>query len=155
MEAGPWAGVLDAGGIPACSRWLSAATPPVAAPQKERILKGCQPRLGTLRMVLGTPRLASLQDAERLMNIGIRWCRCAQPPATRFHPSGMMHTRGHSRRNASKRDIDRRTPHQLPPTRSLPSPSILSKNACPDSACTSRIPPDINSSAVSQSSQAS
>ena len=35
-------GGLDAGGIAAISRWLSAAIPPENTPQKNRILKGCQ-----------------------------------------------------------------------------------------------------------------
>ena len=35
---------LDAGGIPACSRWLSAATPPVPGFRRLASRQGCQPR---------------------------------------------------------------------------------------------------------------
>ena len=52
----PCEAIVDAGGIPACSRWLSEATPPVGEhTMNSCILKGCQPR--------GVPRRAQNNQA--------------------------------------------------------------------------------------------
>jgi len=86
---------LDAGGIPACSRWLSArhhryrgldALHPGRDASHARMPTG--PRCGSSTEVVWT-ELAPLQGAGRSWSVGFRWCRCAQPPATGLDPSGI------------------------------------------------------------------
>ncbi len=53
---------LHPGGMPAISRWLSAATPPEMKPPTNAPRPGCQPR-GITANELGTTAIAAL-DAE-------------------------------------------------------------------------------------------
>ncbi len=84
---------VEAGGFSARSRWLSAAIPPDHCD-----LHRLHPGRGasdfgkcrglTLLISAKSHLLASLQDANNRLDL-IRWCRCAQPPATGCHASGM------------------------------------------------------------------
>jgi len=93
---GGWTqGISDAGGIPAGSRWLSAATPPVTGSRGIASRQGCQPRQDVDRTPLRfldrgfLDAAGTLRGVGRSSGVGLRWCRCAQPPATRFDPSGI------------------------------------------------------------------
>ena len=44
----------DAGGIVACSRWLSPAAPPALDSKAPRVPAGCQPSRSTLAMEIGS-----------------------------------------------------------------------------------------------------
>ncbi len=57
-------------GVTAISRWLSVVVAPVLMPSG------------------GSPRYAR-PSLTRRVTAANRWCRCAQPPANRCHPSGM------------------------------------------------------------------
>ena len=95
-------------GVTDISRWLSAATPPVTSHWTDSLHPEGMPEVRTTRSERCS--LPSLRDG---INVGliIRWCRYAQPPANRYHPSGMAdsprlgeHNRRHSRRGASCRN---------------------------------------------------
>ena len=76
-------GHLEAGDFAAISRWLSAATPPEK--DEDPLHPGRDVSLA--RNGCG-PLLASLPGCEEAW-CRDRWCRCAQPPANGFHPSGI------------------------------------------------------------------
>jgi hypothetical protein len=86
----------EASGFQARSRWLSEATPPVSdgsivASWRDAILG---------RLAAGTPT-----GVQGEWDPGIRWCRCAQPPATGFHASGMPPLRRSNERPGRKRNF--------------------------------------------------
>ena len=82
--------IPEPGGFKAISRGLrrTAPTPPDRTPHGSRIPEGCQPaRLLTERHRL--PRDAATPDGVVSLPSGYRGCRSAQPPANRWHPSGI------------------------------------------------------------------
>ncbi len=73
-------------GMVAISRWLSAATSPESGRLKKFDPGGVVAYHATCVRRFG--KLASRRDALR-KEVCYRWCRCAQPPANRWHPSGI------------------------------------------------------------------
>ncbi len=63
VGASSWPVGLDAGGIPACSRWLSAATPPVPGFRRLASRQGCQPRQDADPTPFAVPRRGCLDGA--------------------------------------------------------------------------------------------
>ncbi len=76
-----WICLSYAGGIQACSRWLSSAIPPDPA------LTNRSTPDGVPRTLLGWMWPPS--RVWRILYVRSRWCRFAQPPATGWHPCGM------------------------------------------------------------------
>jgi hypothetical protein len=84
----------EPGGFKAISRWLSAATPPVADENASRIPSGCQRAWHHTARGTNRAALRSLRDRIPFDHL-IRWCRSflAQPPANGWHPVGMAEAR--------------------------------------------------------------
>jgi hypothetical protein len=81
----------QAGGLPAISRWLSAAKPPEARDETQCIPEGCQRGAGVRKRFRDGPirnGLRSLRD-RMIRACRFRGCRKAQPPANGSHPFGM------------------------------------------------------------------
>jgi hypothetical protein len=86
------AGVIpEPGGFGAISRWLrsNATIPPVAWRKMSRIPEGCQRARDGGEMATDCEGLRSLRDRIRFVDAN-RGYRAAQPPANRWHPSGMI-----------------------------------------------------------------
>ena len=82
------------GGFSAISRWLSEAraTPPDCRRMKTRIPEGCQQMRSGAGWAMIGEALRSLRDRAICGRV-VRGCRSAQPPANRWHPSGMAAAR--------------------------------------------------------------
>ena len=81
--------ISEPGGFSAISRWLrsNATTPPDANRDDFRIPEGCQRVWHDDARGVSRYGLRSLRDRVRCVRD--RGCRYAQPPANRWHPSGM------------------------------------------------------------------
>jgi hypothetical protein len=76
------------GGLPAGSRGLSAAIPPGAGQEMEPHPEGV-PESDATEGQACRPTLWHPFGVRLIFQHGIRGCRCARPPATGCHPSGM------------------------------------------------------------------
>ena len=83
-------GVFHAGGMAACSRWLSAATPPVG--EKNRVHPEGMPA-DLLVIIINS--FAGTPAGVQLIRTSFRWRRFAQPPATCCDTSGVLMQKSH------------------------------------------------------------
>ena len=85
---------VDPGGVPAVSRWLSAATPPVFWPDADSTPIGVAAASIKTPLDPGPFRAAHLATTPAgvvpFERLGNRWCRCTQPPANGYDPSGVI-----------------------------------------------------------------